>query len=461
MTAKLVRSEIGTVADAPGTLLLNTTDNFATITTAGYLNKIGEASGAYPRPTDFVFVNYSGGNGIFAISNNNGVFTLEANSGDVITPTIQNHIATYANTSGTISEDPATAISGGNIQAGLSGTAGSLISYPATASKGSLALTAVANTGNTATVVSNAAMGQATTVSIPDPGVASTKFILADNTGTQNISTGSLDVLTGNLTAGSSGHAGTVSSFPGTASKGSLILAAVNNAGNTNTTISNAAMGQASVVSIPDPGAATANFLISASAGTQHITAGSLSVDAGNITAGSSGHAGTLTSFPGTATEGSLIVAATSNAGGNFTTTVTNAASVGQSTVISIPDPGATTANFLLDHGVNTLATGASIVAHKVNGTEASNAVTASGMSGVITTSSLSTAGGGSYAITWTNTFISTTSTVLLSIQGGTNSTQNITMTVAPGSGSATLTIYNNTAATALNGTIFIGYLVI
>jgi hypothetical protein len=65
-----------------------------------------------------------------------------------------------------------------------------------------------------------------------------------------------------NIDAGASGTAGTVDVFPTTAAKGKLILAAVDNDGDTNTTISNAAMGQASVVSIPDPGAATANFVL-------------------------------------------------------------------------------------------------------------------------------------------------------------------------------------------------------
>lgn len=94
----------------------------------------------------------------------------------------------------------------------------------------------------------------------------------------------------------------------------------------------------------------------------------------------------------------------------------------------------------------------------KANGTEASNAVTANGQAGVITTSSLTTSGGSSYAITWTNSYISAGSTILLSFNGGTNTTKNITMQAVAGSGSATLTIYNNTAATALNGTEIIGY---
>ena len=126
----------------------------------------------------------------------------------------------------------------------------------------------------------------------------------------------------------------------------------------------------------------------------------------------------------------------------------------------TVEDSGILVSNVVVKNAVNTLASGASIIANKVNGTEASNAVTASGMAGLLTTSSLSTAGGGSYAITWTNTFISSTSVVLVTIAGGTNTTENITIKVAPGSGSATMTIYNNTASTALNGTIFISYLV-
>ncbi len=64
------------------------------------------------------------------------------------------------------------------------------------------------------------------------------------------------------INAGASGTAGTVSSFPTTASKGKLILAAVDSAAAYNTTISNASMGQASVISIPDPGAATSKFVL-------------------------------------------------------------------------------------------------------------------------------------------------------------------------------------------------------
>ena len=126
-----------------------------------------------------------------------------------------------------------------------------------------------------------------------------------------------------------------------------------------------------------------------------------------------------------------------------------------------IEDSNILASNVMVLNASNTMTGTGRIISVKANGTEAANAVTASGMAGLITTSSLTTAGAGSYAITWTNTYISSTSSVLLTIAGGTNTTENITLKVAPGSGTATLTIYNNTASTALNGTILISYLVI
>lgn len=94
----------------------------------------------------------------------------------------------------------------------------------------------------------------------------------------------------------------------------------------------------------------------------------------------------------------------------------------------------------------------------KANGTEASNAVTANGTAGVITTSALTTTAGSSYAITWTNSLMKSTSIVLLSWMGGTNTTANFNMDATAGNGTSTLTIYNTDPAAALNGTIKIGY---
>ena len=87
-------------------------------------------------------------------------------------PTIANHMAVFTDTVGTLSDDTSVAINGGNIQAGLSGTAGYLASFPSAASTGSFRVVAVANTGDTLVTLSNVAHGQATVYSIPDAGNA-------------------------------------------------------------------------------------------------------------------------------------------------------------------------------------------------------------------------------------------------------------------------------------------------
>ena len=70
-------------------------------------------------------------------------------------------------------------------------------------------------------------------------------------------------------------------------------------------------------------------------------------INAGSLQAGLSGIAsGTLISLPAAANNGSLIVAAV-NAGGAFNTTISNA-TMGQSTVYTIPDIGATTGNIVV-----------------------------------------------------------------------------------------------------------------
>lgn len=261
------------------------------------------------------------------------------------------------------------------------------------------------------TVSIAASNGQITLTAWGNPGdvvLPTTANYLAHFTNTSGTLSSAPDNVTnpGNIAAGLSGTAGTLASFPSTASRGSLILAAVANSGNTNTTISNVAMGQASVISIPDPAGATANFAIA----------------------------------PAALVNNNLIKAS--------------------GTAGLIADAGIVAANVMQTTAVNTMSGSGQIILAKANGTEAANAVTASGNAGVITTSSLTTAGGASYAITWTNTLITSTSVILLTIMGGTNTTENITLKATAGSGTSTLTIYNNTAATALNGTILIGYTV-
>src|SRR5574343_773684 len=65
-----------------------------------------------------------------------------------------------------------------------------------------------------------------------------------------------------------------------------------------------------------------------------------------SLTAGADGTAGTVTIYPATATNGTLILSATNN-GGARNLTITNAAH-GQDTVYTIPDIGQATGNVIL-----------------------------------------------------------------------------------------------------------------
>lgn len=94
-------------------------------------------------------------------------------------------------------------------------------------------------------------------------------------------------------------------------------------------------------------------------------------------------------------------------------------------------------------------------------GAAAGNTPTINSSSGTITTAALTTVGGASQAITLTNSLISASSVVLVQYSGGTNTTTNINISCVPAAGSATLTIYNNTAATALNGTVILKFYVV
>jgi hypothetical protein len=186
-------TQTGLIGVLPSLAYIQTSDTEAQVLATGYLNQAvqsGLAAFTLPCIASVSTIASAGAApvvGWFNVSYvpNSGVpqqgnwsLTATSSPGAVVLPTIANHIATYTNTAGTISEDPSIAISGGSIQAGLSGTAGTLISYPATASKGSLVIAGVANTGNTNTTISNDAMGQASVINIPDPTNAVGQFLV-------------------------------------------------------------------------------------------------------------------------------------------------------------------------------------------------------------------------------------------------------------------------------------------
>ena len=360
----IVLSEVGLVGVEPSFAYISTNDTVAEVTTAGYLNKAVAQGYAF---TETMMALVSTKTSPSAASTQVGILELSKSGsnwslvptggpGNVTLPTIASHIATYTNTTGSLSEDAATAINGGNIQAGLSATAGYFASFPSAALKGSLRLTAVANTGDTLVTISNALHGQASVYSIPDGGQATAEFIISDSAGTQHITSGALQVDAGAISSGlaAGGFVGLMKAYPTTAAKGFIALqAAVNATGDFGTTISNStAQGQAQVISIPDAGAATSNFILSAASATQTLSTGLSFVGGGtniqitgggNFLAGASGAAGAFYAYPATAASGRLALVPVTNATGNFDTTISNGAAIAQSQVLTIPDVGAAT----------------------------------------------------------------------------------------------------------------------
>jgi len=375
----------------PSQITIETNDTLATVTTAGYLNhmvadNVPLVSGMMALVSTKTTPNaHTATSSWFDVVFANGDWSLTSIGvapGSIITPTIANHIAVFNDTVGTLTEDPGTAISGGNIQAGLSGTAGHFASFPSAATSGQLDLTAVANSGNFTVTISNASHGQATTYAIPDVGNANgrllagatatpfvTNHILtASGTGGVVSDNAATAINGGNIQAGLSGTAGTLASFPTTASKGSLVVAAVANTGNTNVTLSNDAHGQATVYSIPDVGNAAGQVLVGATAtpftsghllsasGTvgvvadSGITAASVqsstnikAVTTGNI--GGSG-AGPLTISQAACTSSSVIVCSVKSSS-NPCYVITIVPGAGSFTVTTNTDPGA---SLILDY---------------------------------------------------------------------------------------------------------------
>lgn len=148
---------VGQVGVSPRLVRIATSDSLATVTAAGWITP--DEQQLYQLTSyDFVFCAYNSGA-------NQVILSVAVSAAGVVT------LSELADQTG--------AIFLGDVQAGASGTAGAFLSYPSTASKGYLKLAAAANSGNTATTITNASMGQATVLTIPDPAGATANMVVA------------------------------------------------------------------------------------------------------------------------------------------------------------------------------------------------------------------------------------------------------------------------------------------
>lgn len=232
-----------------------TTDNLATITAAGYLNN-QNILGNPILPTDIFDILYSfneatkvGVYGIFQVNYSSSTgFTLNIweNPGNVLLPVVSGDFAVFTGTAGQIKD------------------AGYSASNPALAIVSMFSGTSAANA---LAVFADAAgtLKPASTASTLGFGLTLSTGNFAVSAGTIT-SSGGIQSTTGNVTAGSSGNAGTLISFPATSSNGALIISALNAGGAFNTTIRNSVMAQSTVYSLGDIGAATGGIPVSTAA---------------------------------------------------------------------------------------------------------------------------------------------------------------------------------------------------
>lgn len=180
----------------PKLVYLETNDPIATVLSTGYLNSAINQQNITIRESDLVLTSTKESASDPVVSNfysvvfSDGNWTLVSSSapGEVILPTTADHIATYTNEKGTLSQDPSVAITGGDLQVlggtitgGTStGTPGELISHPAVANTGSLRMAAGDNSGNFSVTIKNGSHGQNTTYEISDAGVTTGSILVSD-----------------------------------------------------------------------------------------------------------------------------------------------------------------------------------------------------------------------------------------------------------------------------------------
>lgn len=199
--AAVTSSVQSTQLSLPSVIYILTDDTYAEVTATGYLTNQKSQGFTFSNPQmALVYTSDEGPVWLRVVITYSGASVLNtvvslvqiSSPGDVTLPTIASNIIVSTDTAGTLGNTTGTAINRGSIQAGLSGDAGTLISFPAAASKGSLILAAVANTGDTNVTISNALHGQASVYSIPDVGAATGQF---------NVVTGAL--VSGNIMSAS------------------------------------------------------------------------------------------------------------------------------------------------------------------------------------------------------------------------------------------------------------------
>jgi hypothetical protein len=212
---------------SPRIVRISTTSTLSQVTAEGWYNN---AAPNQLQPSDEVEIAYAQGSNsaataFFSVSISAGVVTLSLAESGVVLPVVSGDFAVFSRTSGAIAD---------------------LGYLPSNAAKRVVCMANGAVTANELAVFADAAgtlKNASTTATLGQPLIVS-----------------------GNISAGKSGAAGVLASFPSAATSGSLRLVGVASSGNFNVDISNQSHGQATVYSLADIGAATGGIPVATAA---------------------------------------------------------------------------------------------------------------------------------------------------------------------------------------------------
>lgn len=174
-------------------------------------------------------------------------------------------------------------------------------------------------------------------------------------------------------------------------------------------------------------------------------------------------NSGTYGVFTVSISGGIVTIALAVDAGNVLLPVVTGDVAVFNGTTGQIKDSNILGTNLVVKNAVNQIAAAGQILLDKGTGSVSTGAVTINKQSGVIT-AAVTTAAAATTSVTFNNSEIASTSVLLVSLMGGTNTTLPGPQVncVYSSAGVATINITNNNVAgTALNGNLLIGFAIL
>jgi hypothetical protein len=266
MFAMAITSIKRDIVAGPNWVKVTTTDDLATITTAGYLTTQEEnieqlQHGSFEwLEGDGVEIFYAGGTNTFTRDAGTNTFVLMntgGGSGSIVTPTITDHIVVALDDEGTIgnilTNQNVTAKFNGVVQAGLAegGNPGYFASYSNLGSLGGrFIFQGSGNIDGADTILTHTSHENSATYILPDTGAAEAFILMSQSLGTQAIETGNLRIDDGSMTVVN----GSLVSRSALTGEGSLQIRHINSGGDFFVLIQNKVMGQNSTYTIPDIG---------------------------------------------------------------------------------------------------------------------------------------------------------------------------------------------------------------